>query len=74
MAARGDIRAVPFDVTGKKALIVGMGASGVAAALFLKDLGAIVTVTDRAAVPDAAGEVERLQAKGITLELGGHSL
>jgi len=35
-----------LDVKGKRVLVVGLGKSGVAAALFLKRLGARVTVSD----------------------------
>ena len=35
-----------LNVAGKRVLVVGLGKSGVAAALFLKELGAQVTVSD----------------------------
>lgn len=56
----------------KRALIVGMGASGAAAAAFLNERGAVVTVTDRAAIPDAADRIPELEARGIRFELGAH--
>ncbi len=60
------------DVKGKQILVLGMGTSGAAAADFLCGLGAMVTVTDRAATPDAASEISALETRGVRFELGGH--
>ena len=61
-----------FHIQGKRVLVVGMGASGAAAAAFLNDRGAIVTVMDRASRPDAADRIPELEARGIRFELGEH--
>jgi UDP-N-acetylmuramoylalanine--D-glutamate ligase len=59
---------------GANVVVVGLGASGEAAALLARAKGATVTVTEtriRSAVGGATAE--RLEAKGITLVLGGHA-
>ncbi len=61
-----------FDIQGKRVLVVGMGESGAAAAVFLNGRGAVVTVTDRAELPDAADRMPELEARGIRFELGEH--
>jgi UDP-N-acetylmuramoylalanine--D-glutamate ligase len=63
---------MPLDVAGRRVLVVGMGVSGSAVATFLSGRGAAVTVTDRAAVPDAADGIPALEAGGVRFELGGH--
>jgi UDP-N-acetylmuramoylalanine--D-glutamate ligase len=60
------------DIQGKHVLVVGMGASGAAAAAFLNDRGAVVTVADRASVPDAVDQIPVLEARGIRFELEAH--
>jgi len=60
-----------FSVSGWPVLVVGAARSGVAAAHLLARRGADVTLTDRKpSVPEAAD----LQASGVRLELGGHTL
>jgi UDP-N-acetylmuramoylalanine--D-glutamate ligase len=55
----------------KKVLIVGLGKTGVAAARFLKQKGALVTATDIR--PDAEiAEAGELRSLGINIEAGGH--
>ena len=61
-----------FHIRGQHVLVVGMGASGAAAAAFLNDQGAVVTVADCASVPDAADRISALEARGIRFELGEH--
>lgn len=61
-----------MDVAGLKVLVVGMARSGVAAARFLQDKGASVTITDskaREAVEPLATELEQ---QGICLCLGSY--
>jgi UDP-N-acetylmuramoylalanine--D-glutamate ligase len=57
------------ELTGKKVLVVGLGASGLAAARLCLAQGAAVTVTDQSPAP--AG-TEALAAAGARLALGGH--
>lgn len=62
----------PFDIQkldGVPVLVVGLGASGRAAAHFLAERGAVVTANDSR---DSVDEAEALQAAGVTLALGGH--
>ena len=61
-----------MDVKGKRILVVGLGKSGVAAALFLQARGARVTVSDAKAEEQLRNEIPALLDKGITVESGGH--
>jgi UDP-N-acetylmuramoylalanine--D-glutamate ligase len=61
----------PFSVSGLRVLVVGAARSGIAAAHLLARRGAAVTLTDRK--PHLA-EDAALQAAGIRLELGGHTM
>src|SRR5512138_373089 len=56
-----------------KAVIVGLGASGVAAALLLRRKGAEVTATDSAPKEKLSAEALALESKGIRIAAGGHS-
>ena len=56
----------------KKVLVVGLGATGVATAGFLKARGAEVTVTDTAREQDLGPDVHKMRASNIRLELGEH--
>lgn len=58
-----------MDLTGKKVLVVGLGASGRAAAELCLARGARVTATDQALEPPGAEELARA---GVLLHLGGH--
>jgi UDP-N-acetylmuramoylalanine--D-glutamate ligase len=61
-----------MDLNNKRVLVVGLGKSGVASALFLKARGALVTVSD-AKAPDQLGEdIPWLLDHGIAVETGGH--
>jgi UDP-N-acetylmuramoylalanine--D-glutamate ligase len=62
----------PLDVSGKRVLVVGLGRSGVAAALFLKERGARVTVSDSKPQEHLREEIPRLLDAGIEVESGGH--
>jgi UDP-N-acetylmuramoylalanine--D-glutamate ligase len=63
-----------LDVKGKKILVVGMGKSGLAAALFLRHRGAQVTVSDLRNADALAKEIPALIEAGIAVEAGGHGL
>jgi UDP-N-acetylmuramoylalanine--D-glutamate ligase len=60
-----------FSVSGLSVLVVGAARSGVAAAHLLARRGATVTLTDR---KTEIAEAADLQAAGVRLELGGHSM
>ena len=57
---------------GKRVLVVGLGRSGVASALFLKELGAQVTVSDTKTQEELASEIPALLDRGIIVEAGRH--
>jgi UDP-N-acetylmuramoylalanine--D-glutamate ligase len=58
-----------FSVEGRHVVVVGAARSGLAAAELLVRRGALVTVTDRKPVVEAA---EALVGQGVRIELGGH--
>jgi UDP-N-acetylmuramoylalanine--D-glutamate ligase len=60
------------DVANKRVLVVGLGKSGVASALFLKARGARVTVSDAKTEDQLREEIPVLLDHGITVETGGH--
>jgi UDP-N-acetylmuramoylalanine--D-glutamate ligase len=61
-----------MGLTGKRVLVVGLGKSGVASALFLKAHGARVTVSDTKSGDELRNEIPALLDHGITVETGGH--
>src|SRR5258708_6503547 len=61
-----------MDLNGKRVLVVGLGKSGVASALFLKAHGARVTVSDTKSGDELHNEIPVLLDHGITVETGGH--
>jgi UDP-N-acetylmuramoylalanine--D-glutamate ligase len=61
-----------MDVDNKRVLVVGLGKSGVASALFLKAHGARVTVSDTKPQDELKNEIPALLDQGITVETGGH--
>ncbi|HXZ42916.1 MAG TPA: UDP-N-acetylmuramoyl-L-alanine--D-glutamate ligase [Terriglobales bacterium] len=61
-----------MDLQNKRVLVVGLGKSGVAAALFLKSKGARVTVSDSKTPDELKEEIPRLLDEGIAVETGGH--
>jgi UDP-N-acetylmuramoylalanine--D-glutamate ligase len=63
-----------MDLKGKKVLVVGLGKSGLAAALFLRRRGALVTVSDVRSAEQLAKEIPALIEAGIMVESGGHGL
>ena len=63
-----------MDLKGKKVLVVGLGKSGLAAALFLRHKGAQVTVSDVRSAESLAKEIPALLEEGIMVEAGGHGL
>ncbi len=61
-----------MDLNNKSVLVVGLGKSGVASALFLKSRGARVTVSDSKPEAELRKEILLLLDQGITVETGGH--
>lgn len=61
-----------MELNGKRALVVGLGKSGVASALFMKAQGARVTVSDTKSGDELRNEIPVLLDHGITVETGGH--
>jgi UDP-N-acetylmuramoylalanine--D-glutamate ligase len=63
-----------MELKNKRVLVVGLGKSGIAAALFLKARGARVTVSDTRSAKALGEEIPRLLEAGIMVESGGHGL
>jgi len=60
------------DIANKRVLVVGLGKSGVASALFLKARGAKVTVSDTKSPAELKDAIPALLDAGIAVETGGH--
>jgi UDP-N-acetylmuramoylalanine--D-glutamate ligase len=60
------------ELKDKRVLVVGLGKSGVASALFLKAHGARVTVSDTKSGDELRDEIPALLDHGINVETGGH--
>ncbi|HEY0162848.1 MAG TPA: UDP-N-acetylmuramoyl-L-alanine--D-glutamate ligase [Edaphobacter sp.] len=63
-----------MDLKNKRVLVVGLGKSGIAAAIFLRKQGARVTVSDTRSAAALAKEIPALLEAGIMVESGGHGL
>ncbi len=63
-----------MELKNKRVLVVGLGKSGLAAAMFLRDRGARVTVSDTRSAAALAKEIPTLLDAGIMVESGGHGL
>src|ERR1700722_15659930 len=61
-----------MELKDKRVLVVGLGKSGMASALFLKAHGARVTVSDTKSGDELRNEIPGLLDHGITVETGGH--
>lgn len=61
-----------MQLKNKRVLVVGLGRSGVAAAVFLKEQGARVTVSDTKTEAELQKEIPALLDRGISLEAGRH--
>src|ERR1700733_14318261 len=61
-----------MDLQNKRVLVVGLGKSGVASALFLKSREARVTVSDSKPEAELRNEILLLLEHGIAVETGGH--
>ena len=63
-----------MDLKNKRVLVVGLGKSGLSAAMFLRGQGARVTVSDTRSAVALAKEIPTLLDAGIMVESGGHGL
>jgi len=61
-----------LELKNKRVLVVGLGKSGVASALFLKARGAQVTVSDTKSPDELREEIPQLLDQGIVVETGVH--
>ncbi len=61
-----------MELRNQRVLVVGLGKSGVASALFLAERGARVTVSDAKSQEQLRGEIPVLLDHGITVETGQH--
>ena len=61
-----------MELNGKRVLVVGLGKSGTASALFLKAHGARVTASDSKTFDQFSKEIPLLLDHGIVVETGGH--
>lgn len=59
---------------GRRVLVVGLGASGLAAARALSDAGAVVRVTEAASGFEIEERARTLREVGVEVETGGHDL
>jgi len=63
---------VLMELNGKRVLVVGLGRSGVASALFLQSRGARVTVSDAKSEEQLREQIPTLLDAGIAVETGAH--
>ena len=61
-----------MDLRNKYIVVVGLGRSGMAAARFLVNRDARVTITDRAPADSLAEQITALEGLDVQLKLGGH--
>jgi UDP-N-acetylmuramoylalanine--D-glutamate ligase len=62
----------PFELRGKRVLVVGLARTGIATAQFCAARGANVTATDARPENEIGEPTKSLRAAGVNLELGGH--
>jgi UDP-N-acetylmuramoylalanine--D-glutamate ligase len=61
-----------MELKNKRVLVVGLGRSGVAAAFFLQERGAKVTVSDSKSEIQLQSEISALLDRGVSIETGRH--
>src|SRR5579884_2137214 len=61
-----------LELDGKRVLVLGLGRSGLASALFLKSHGARVTVSETKSEDQLRDQIPALLDAGIAVETGGH--
>ena len=70
---KGDgLRAAKETLAGRRAVVVGLASTGIAASRFLAKSGALVTATDAKAAEALPG-VDTLAAYGVEIRAGGHA-
>ena len=62
-----------MELKNKKVTVVGLGNSGLNAAILLHDVGARVFVTDSQNTPATRNAAQALKKRNIEIEIGGHS-
>ena len=62
----------PFELRGKRVLVLGLARTGVPTALFCAARGANVTASDARPENEIGEALAQLRAAGVNLELGGH--
>ena len=62
----------PFELRGKRVLVVGLAKTGVATSLFCAARAAKVTATDARTEHEIGEAIVALRTAGVSLELGGH--
>ncbi len=63
-----------MELNGKRVLVLGLGRSGLASAMFLKSRGAQVTVSDAKSEAELRDQIPVLLDEGIAVETGGHAV
>jgi UDP-N-acetylmuramoylalanine--D-glutamate ligase len=63
----------PADLKDKRVLVVGLARSGVAVVKFLRENGAIVTVSDHKSRAELSVALEQIDSLGVQYDLGGHT-
>jgi len=63
----------PFELRGKRVLVVGLARTGLATAQFCVTRGARVTTSDARSESEIGEAAKLLRAAGVHLELGGHN-
>jgi UDP-N-acetylmuramoylalanine--D-glutamate ligase len=67
------IDAIKKEMRGKRVVVVGMAATGMAAATFLRQQGAAVTVSEIKTEHELADRPEQLRSLGVAVEMGRQS-
>jgi UDP-N-acetylmuramoylalanine--D-glutamate ligase len=63
----------PADLKDKRVLVVGLARSGVAVVKFLRENGAVVTVSDHKSRAELSVALEQIDSLGVQYDLGGHT-
>ena len=61
-----------MELAGKRVLVVGMAASGIASALFLRQRKALVVLSEMRSAAELRHQLPQLLEAGIAIETGGH--